>query len=172
MSPATAIDARDTARDPLFRTVWRSWIVDPLVFGFTAFPLTLIGRARRVAAIRRRRLDTTRTPTAAGTGRSGGLALVVIATFVPTLVALIASLLVVYLVYAGELYALRPDVIGNLSYLFRAMPDSEGTWGGPTLIGAWFVHAMSAIGMQIVALALIRAIGALCGRISRPLIGA
>lgn len=96
--------------------------------------------------------------------------MLVIATIPVTLVAFVAALLVLYLVYFAELYPLRPDVIGNLGYLFTPMPDSTA-WGGPTVFGAWFVHAMTGLGMQFLALALIRGLGALCGRISRPLIG-
>jgi Prolyl oligopeptidase family len=74
-------------------------------------------------------------------------------------------------VYFGELYPLRPDVISYLDDMFRPFPGGATSRGGPTLVGAWIVHAMVAAGLQVAGLALIRGLGALCGRITRPLLG-
>lgn len=71
-------------------------------------------------------------------------------------VAFPLAVLVVYLVWSGWLYPLRPDTIGALGHPFTADPHLAGAWGGPTLVGAWFVHAMAALGMQVVCLAVIR----------------
>lgn len=49
------------------------------------------------------------------------------------IVMLLATLLVVYLVWAGLLYPLRSDAAG------------PGAWGGPTVAGAWVVHAAIAL---------------------------
>lgn len=74
----------------------------------------------------------------------------------PALVALPLAVLVLYLVAAGWLYPLRPDSIGALGHPFTADPLFDGAWGGPTLVGAWVVHAMVALGLQVVCLAVIR----------------
>ena len=72
------------------------------------------------------------------------------------LVAFPLAVLVVYLVWSGWLYPLRPDTVGALGHPFTADPLLAGAWGGPTLVGAWFVHAMAALGMQVVCMAVIR----------------
>jgi hypothetical protein len=87
------------------------------------------------------------------------------------LVSFLVALLILYLAYFGELYPLRPDTIAYLGDMFRPFPGGEDSWGGPTLVGAWIVHAMLAVGLQAAGLALIRGLGALCGRITRPLLG-
>jgi hypothetical protein len=66
------------------------------------------------------------------------------------------AVLVVYLVWSCWLYPLRPDAIGAIGHPFTADPLLRGAWGGPALIGAWFVHAMAALGMQVVCMAGIR----------------
>ncbi len=83
------------------------------------------------------------------------------------LLALPLALLCLYLVYFGELYPLRPDTITHLGDLFRPFPGGDGAWGGPTLVGAWFVHAMAALGMQTVALAALRGLRSLSTVVSR-----
>lgn len=72
------------------------------------------------------------------------------------LAALPPALLVAFLVWSGWLYPLRPDTIGTLGHPFTGDPGLAGAWGGPTLVGAWFVHAMVALGMQVICMALIR----------------
>lgn len=64
-------------------------------------------------------------------------------------------------VYTGELYPLRPETIGHLGHLFSRFPGGEESWGGPTLIGAWFVHAPVGFGIQVLALTAVRALAAL-----------
>src|SRR3954468_14519300 len=83
------------------------------------------------------------------------------------LVALPLAALVLYLVYFGELYPLRPDTITHLDDMVRPFPGGAGAWGGPTLLGAWFVHAMAALGMQVVALAALRGLRSVSRRLSR-----
>lgn len=72
------------------------------------------------------------------------------------IVAFPLAALAVFLVWSGWLYPLRPDTIGALGQPFTADPRLSGAWGGPTLAGAWFVHAMAALGMQFVYMAVIR----------------
>jgi hypothetical protein len=66
------------------------------------------------------------------------------------------AVLAVFLAWSGWLYPVRPDAIGALGHPFTADPRFSGAWGGPTLAGAWFVHAMCALGMQVVCMASIR----------------
>lgn len=80
-----------------------------------------------------------------------------------SVVTTLAALLTVYLIWAGWLYPLRPGAIEHLAHPFA---DSVGTdsWGGPTLAGAWLVHAAIAVAMQAAALGVI----ALCRRVIEP----
>ncbi|TDV44857.1 hypothetical protein [Actinophytocola oryzae] len=64
--------------------------------------------------------------------------------------------LIVFLVWFSWLYPLRPDAIGALGHPFTSDPLLHNAWGGPTLIGAWFIHAMAALGMQVICMAVIR----------------
>jgi hypothetical protein len=64
--------------------------------------------------------------------------------------------LVLFLVWSGWLYPLRPDAVAALGHPFTADARFAGAWGGPTLAGAWFVHAMVALGMQVICMALLR----------------
>lgn len=66
------------------------------------------------------------------------------------------ALLVVFLTWSGLLYPLRPDSIGAIGHPFTTDARFDNAWGGPTLVGAWFVHAMGALGMQVICMALIR----------------
>lgn len=69
-------------------------------------------------------------------------------------VALLATLMVVYLVFRGWLYPLNPDAWRHLAHPLAAS-FGPGTWGGPTLLGAWLAHAAIALGIQAVCLAVI-----------------
>lgn len=66
------------------------------------------------------------------------------------------AVLVVFVTWSGLLYPLRPDAIAGLAHPFAEDAMFAGAWGGPTLAGAWFVHAMCALGMQVVCMASIR----------------
>lgn len=66
------------------------------------------------------------------------------------------AVLVVFLTWSGLLYPLRPAAIAGLTHPFTSDALFAGAWGGPTLVGAWFVHAMCALGMQVVCMASIR----------------
>ena len=66
------------------------------------------------------------------------------------------AVLAVYLVWAGWLYPLRPDAIGTVGHPFTADPHLDGAWGGPTLVGAWLVHVLVALGMQVICVAILR----------------
>jgi hypothetical protein len=65
------------------------------------------------------------------------------------------ALLAVFLVWSGWLYPLRPDTIGTVGHPLTADPALAGAWGGPTLLGAWAVHALVALGIQFLCVAVI-----------------
>lgn len=72
------------------------------------------------------------------------------------LVAFPFAVLVLFLTWSGWLYPLRPDTLGAIGRPVTADPALAGAWGGPTLLGAWVVHAMVALGMQVICMAVIR----------------
>lgn len=74
------------------------------------------------------------------------------------LVAAVPALLALYLVARGWLYPLWPDTVGAIGHPFTADPGLGGAWGGPTLAGAWAVHALIALGLQAVCLTVVRAL--------------
>lgn len=61
-----------------------------------------------------------------------------LAALVPSLVAFSLSLLLFFLVARIATYG-----------LFWTGEDPEGTWGGPTLAGAWIVHFFVAVGLAV-----------------------
>ncbi|RSN49107.1 hypothetical protein DMC64_00475 [Amycolatopsis sp. WAC 04197] len=61
-----------------------------------------------------------------------------VAAFGPSAAAFLLALLLFYLVGRIATYG-----------LFWTGSDPEGTWGGPTLAGAWIVHFLVAAGMAI-----------------------
>jgi hypothetical protein len=85
------------------------WVINPLVLGLVALPLTLASQVRRVARLRRQPLDTARTPTASPPQRPGRVRLATAFT----LLSLLVALLILYLTNFGELYPLRPDVVAS-----------------------------------------------------------
>ncbi|QFZ19557.1 hypothetical protein [Saccharothrix syringae] len=70
--------------------------------------------------------------------------------FARALAAAPLVLLATYLVARGWLYPLWPDTVVALDHPFTANPDLGGAWGGPTLVGAWAVHAAIALAAQAV----------------------
>jgi hypothetical protein len=64
--------------------------------------------------------------------------------------------LVIFLTWSSWLYPLRPDARSAIDHPFTADRIFDNAWGGPTLIGAWFVHAMAALGLQVICMAVIR----------------
>lgn len=67
-------------------------------------------------------------------------------------------LLAAYLVARGWCYPLWPDTIGALGHPFTADARLGEAWGGPTLAGAWAVHALLALGIQAGCLVVVRAL--------------
>lgn len=120
--------------------------------GLGLLPLTLgalVGRGR--AASRRRWL----VPRA-------------LAALVPALVAFLAVALGVFVGFSGYLYPLRPDNFEAIGHPFTADSALENSWGGPTLMGAWLVHALVALAIQIGTLLLIRGLIRVWDRLLAP----
>src|SRR6266545_3601979 len=120
---------RPAPRVPLARLVWSVWVVNPLVFGLVALPLTLAGQVRRVARLRRQRLDSSHTPAASPPQGLGRVGLATAVTLPLTLVSFLVALLILYLTYFGELYPLRPDTIAYVGDMFRPFPGGATSWG-------------------------------------------
>jgi hypothetical protein len=133
----------------------RRWVLGPVVFGLSALPLTVAGRRSRVVAIRRTWLGIGGTP-----DRPTPVPLMLPLATVSFVLVVVALLTV----YTGELYPLRPDTIGHLDGMFTGFPGGDQAWGGPTLAGAWLVHALIGIAIQIVALACVRGLAILSAR--------
>lgn len=154
-------------------TFLRRNVLAPLAYAAAAFPLALaaapmalLGQADRVAAAQVRLAE--RFGPAGHRGARPGAGRVVVhgvATLLPSLVAFGAVGLTVFLTWSGWLYPVRPDTIGALGHPFTADPILDNAWGGPTLIGAWLVHAMVALGLQVICLAVIRALNGYHGRL-------
>jgi hypothetical protein len=70
-------------------------------------------------------------------------------------VAFTAAVVALFVAWSGWLYPLRPDVIAVLDRPLD--PLLPGAWGGPTLLGAWAVHALVALGIQAVCVVVVRA---------------
>ena len=91
-----------------------------------------------------------------GYGRAVWFSLV---SLLPATVAFVIAAVTVLLVFTGYLYPVYvllfdADGFGYLLAPFSAQPGLEGAWGGPTLVGAWFVHAGIAVPSQAAGLAL------------------
>ena len=151
--------------------------VNPVIRGLTGFPLALaqIGAglfgAAGAPARAQHRIAARFGRLAPASGRPGNLRSLGhgLAVLVPSLIGFFLAVVVVYLVWAGWLYPLRPDTFGYLSHPFTVDHGLDGSWGGPTLIGAWFIHAMSSLGMQLVCLAAITGLTRLQDNLTRRL---
>ncbi|WFB09707.1 hypothetical protein LRS74_23635 [Streptomyces sp. LX-29] len=93
------------------------------------------------------------------------------AVLLPALVAFVCAALIAWGVYAGYLYFIRPDASFAIGHPFTPDDRFHTSWGGPTLVGAWFVHSCVALGFQIGSLLLIRGCLALQDRATRRLLG-
>lgn len=165
---APAPKARKLMKSPQGRPqlrgmVWRQWIVSPVLEGLCAFPLSVatifcgfIGKASRPAATQRRvavRYGAKITASEkSGNARAWGQGWL---TLLPAFIAFFGALMEIYLLYAGLCYPTRPGMSVYFDHPFTSDPGLEGSWGGPSLMGAWAIHTMSALGIQIVILPVI-----------------
>lgn len=89
---------------------------------------------------------------------------------IPSLVNFVLIGLVGFLTWSGYLYFLRPDALPALDHPFTPDRLFDTAWGGPTLAGAWLVHSLVALGMQVCCLAVIRWLAARQGRTTARLL--
>ncbi|OXM43010.1 hypothetical protein [Amycolatopsis alba] len=87
-------------------------------------------------------------------GREGGGRARFVVAFGPSAVAFLLAFLLLYLVGRIATYG-----------LFWSGDDPEGTWGGPTLAGAWIVHFFVAAGMSVPIFLALRPLTALQARL-------
>lgn len=62
--------------------------------------------------------------------------------------------------FAGYLFPLRPDVWFAAGHPFTVDHRLDSSWGGPTLVGAWFIHGCVAFAFQAAELAVLRRLAA------------
>jgi hypothetical protein len=142
---------------------WRrtTYVVLALPLAVVAVPVALLGGYRVVARWRRglaRRylgLRVGRPPTAAR----------VLAHALLSLPLDLASLALVGYLWLG--------VVLNLAYPLRpgTMDSYQHSWGGPTLAGAWAVHAVGGLGFLLVTPWVVRAATRLQGGLVQRLLG-
>lgn len=136
------------------RLVVRGLVALPLAVA--AAPMALLGGAATAARAHRavlRRLGPPGRPPddgpAPGAARVLGHSLLAL---VPALLSCAAAVLALFVCWSGYLYGLRPDTVGTLGHPFTSDPLLADAWGGPTLAGAWAVHALVASTIQLVCL--------------------
>jgi hypothetical protein len=162
------------------RSPW-GWVVGTAVRGVTglplavaAVPMALIGAAGPAARAQRAMVRRFH-PQRAGEGapKSGALRVIVHSLLVvlPALVSFAAFCLGAFTVYSGYLYFLRPDTSFALGHPFTVDHRFDQSWGGPTLVGAWFVHSCVALGVQLLVLGLVHVLTAVQDRATRRLLG-
>ncbi|MEU7767510.1 sensor domain-containing protein [Nocardia sp. NPDC049190] len=71
-----------------------------------------------------------------------------------------------FLVFLAAVVAIR-----GICYPVIAADNVEGAWGGPTLAGAWVVHAVIGVGLLPVWLLTLAGLGAFQVRLTRGLLG-
>ncbi|SEK77210.1 hypothetical protein [Streptacidiphilus jiangxiensis] len=155
-----------------------------LPLAVAAVPLSLVGQADRAAAWQRaavarwspRRAASVPASADADAPQDGvrvGAVRVLahsVLVALPALAGLVATCVAAFTVYSGYLYFLRPDASPALGHPFAADHRFDGAWGGPTLVGAWLVHSLVALGIQLGAVLVVQALTAVQDRCSRRLL--
>lgn len=124
-----------------------------------ALALTLVGRPRRAAALQQRvAARLLGSPAGERTSRPGSVAYALVTLPLGMLGLGLALLLV-------------PNTIRNLLYGVFPEGDYSHAWGGPTLAGAWAVHAAGGLALVPVLIWLVRGLTALQRRLAGALLG-
>ncbi|AYG85113.1 hypothetical protein DWB77_07329 [Streptomyces hundungensis] len=148
-------------RAPFRALTWRrfAYIVLALPVGILCIPLALLGgQAGHIQRALAQRLLGVEVE---APERNGPLTLVHAVISAPlNLVAAISSGLFWFVVAINLGYPLRPD------------NDTSDSWGGPTMAGAWAVHATGGLGFLLVAPWVIKGFTTLQGRLVRGFLGA
>jgi hypothetical protein len=98
-------------------------------------------------------------------GRPGGARLA--GSLVPASLSFVVVLFMVFTAWSGYLYPLRPDTIATAAHPFTPDARLAGSWGGTTLVGAWFIHASVVLAWHVVCLALLRLLARWQARLNR-----
>lgn len=145
---------------------WRRiiYLLLALPVGVAAVPLALLG-GHRVAAGWQRGLAHRYLPPGGERSARHGTAVGAVAHALLSLPLNLASLALVAYCWFG--------VVVNLAYPLRpgTMQSYRQDWGGPTLAGAWAVHAAGGLGFLLVTPWLVRAATWLQGGLARRLLG-
>jgi hypothetical protein len=88
----------------------------------------------------------------------------IVAALVPAALSFAVLLFIVFTAWSGYLYPLRPDTIATIGHPFTPDQRLAESWGGTTLVGAWFIHASIVLGWHVVCLRLLRLLAAWQGR--------
>ena len=152
-----------------------------------AVPMALVGAGRAAARMQLAALrrfgppDPRRTPAGAGAERSasagadGAKPARVLrhsgTVLLPSLAAFVLTALCLWGVYSGYLYFVRPDASPALGHPFTADHLFDTSWGGPTLVGAWSIHALTVLGWHVLSLPVLRGLSALQARATRAMLG-
>lgn len=154
-----------------------------------AVPMALVGAGGAAARAQRRALGWAfdgsgsrpwpthgpGVPSDPGSGvRRAGAARVLghsLAALLPSLLAFALTALCLWGVYSGYLYPLRPDAAFALDHPFRPDGRFRTSWGGPTLVGAWSIHALVVLGWHVLSLPVLRGLAAARRRLADALLG-
>jgi hypothetical protein len=161
---------RDWWRTPLRADPWRRTLYSLLALpaGIAAAPLALAGGYRAAARWQRdlaRRLLRLPLERSAGRERAGRVLAHSLLSLPLNVASFALTVSLWSLVLLNLAYPLRPALgIGDGDY--------ETAWGGPTLVGAWAVHAAGGLLLLFVSAWTVTAVTGLQGRLLRRLLGA
>jgi hypothetical protein len=162
----SGVTAAPPWRLPFTADTWRrtAYVLLALPVGVVAAPVALLG-GHRAAARWQRGLARRLLPAAAAAPASRGGAGRAIAHALLSLPLNLASAVVVAYVWTL--------VLMNLAYPLRPGLGEgyQDAWGGPTLAGAWAVHAAGGLALLFAATWIVRGATALQGRLLRRLLG-
>ncbi|MGH3447539.1 MAG: hypothetical protein ACRDQA_24360 [Nocardioidaceae bacterium] len=120
--------------------------------GLLTIPLTLVGGGQIAARAQRRLAAVTPDPVPSAHHRAKPASLLVhaVATLPATALALVLWGFAAWVLVLNLPYPMRDFSWWALSHPFSATDVVGGAWGGPTLAGAWAVHAGGAVLLAVV----------------------
>jgi hypothetical protein len=154
-------------RLPFSAGTWRRtfYILLALPVSLVSVPLALLGGYRTAARLQRglaRRYLALRTDEPAARDTAGRVLAHAVLSLPLNLVSLALTAYLWSLVPMNLAYPLRPGT----------MDSYQHSWGGPTLAGAWAVHAAGGVVFLFVTPWVVKGITSLQGRLTRRLLGA
>lgn len=154
-------------RLPFSADTWRRtlYILLALPVGLVAVPLVLVGGYRAAARLQRglaRRYLALRSDEPAPRDSAGRVLAHVVLSLPLNLASLALTVYLWSLVPANLAYPLRPGTLDSY----------QSSWGGPSLAGAWAVHAAGGVVFLFVTPWVVKGITSLQGRLTGRLLGA